>query len=67
MNKSSPQDVPDAQRLRELCAAAFCCERTARRAYRAPDKVRPSSLARIVKAARRLGIAPPRGEHGGKP
>jgi hypothetical protein len=51
--------VPDAQVLREICARAFCCERTARRAYKEPSDVRPGSLARITKAALELGIDPP--------
>lgn len=50
---------PTPQQVREIAAAAICDERTIRRAYRTPTKVRHASYERIARAALRLGIDPP--------
>jgi hypothetical protein len=47
-----------AQQVRELCAEALCDDRTIRRVYRG-DKVKPTSLERVRRAAKALRLPLP--------
>lgn len=48
-----------AQQVRELAAAVATDERTIRRAYVAPLRIRETTRVRVTRAAQRLGIDPP--------
>ena len=50
---------PSPQELREIAAAALAPERTVRRVYSTPSRVKPSTLERVRRAAVQLGINPP--------
>lgn len=47
------------QQVRELAAAVATDERTIRRAYREPHRIRETTRIRVTRAASRLGIEPP--------
>lgn len=51
--------ITDAQLMRLLAAGAIMPTDTIRRAYRTPGSVRAATLARLERAAKELGIAPP--------
>jgi DNA-binding LacI/PurR family transcriptional regulator len=50
---------PTTQQIRELAAAAICDDRTIRKAYAEPSRVKAASLERVIRAAQTLGIEPP--------
>jgi DNA-binding LacI/PurR family transcriptional regulator len=54
-------DRPSPQEVRELAAAAAVDERTVRRAYQAPERIKEVSRLRVAGAAVRLGLTPPPG------
>jgi len=51
--------LPTPQQRREIAARALMPERTVLRVYRQPDKSKPSTLARVVRAAVELGVRAP--------
>lgn len=59
--------VPNAARRREIAALAMMPERGVLRVYRQPDKVRPSTLERVRRAALELHIEPPCAAATGEP
>jgi DNA-binding LacI/PurR family transcriptional regulator len=50
------------QERRELAAKAMMDERVVARAYVDPSRVRPTTIARLERAAAELGLPPPRRE-----
>lgn len=48
---------------REIAARAICPERTVRNVYENPFGHRPSTVARITRAALELGLPPPGGHN----
>ena len=55
---------PTPQQVRELAAAAIADDRTVRKAYSDPARVKPASLERVIRAAETLGIEPPKRPEG---
>jgi len=51
--------TPTPQERRRLAAVAIMPERTVVRAYRDPSSVKPSTLARLERAAIAVGVEPP--------
>ena len=51
--------MPDPQARREIAARAFMPETQVRRVYLAPRTCKPSTVARVRRAATDLGYLPP--------
>jgi len=57
--KPDKSTIPTPQQRREIAACAIMPERQVLRVYRAPERAKPSTLARVDRAAIELGISPP--------
>lgn len=54
--------IPDVQARREIGVRAMMGEKQVLKVYRAPERCRPSVVARVARAADELGLPPPRRE-----